>query len=50
MAISWDVALAVQSIFTFCTVDGLVYGKETANGNGNLNVEVLNSNLVVIAA
>lgn len=48
MATSWDVALAVQSIFTFCNVDGLVAGNQAANGNGTLVVDVFNSNLVVV--
>ena len=41
--ISWDVALAVQQIFTVCNVNGLVCGNQTANGNGNLEVGVINS-------
>lgn len=48
MAFSWDVALAVQSIFSYCNIGGLVCGSQTANGNGDLEVDVLNSNVVVI--
>ena len=46
--ISWDVALTVQQIFTVCNVDGLVCGNQTANGNGNLEVSVVNTKTVII--
>lgn len=41
---SYDVALAVQWIFTYCNVNGNVGGSCAANGNGNLIVGVENIN------
>ncbi|KAJ3728334.1 hypothetical protein FB446DRAFT_751519 [Lentinula raphanica] len=37
-----DVSLAVQWIFTWCNTDGQVAGSAAANGNGDLNVTVVN--------
>jgi hypothetical protein len=45
---SWDAALAVQSIFTHCNVNGQVGGSLAANGNGDLIVHVMNKNYVLV--
>ena len=45
---SWDAALAVQSIFTHCNVNGQVGGSQAANGNGDLIVHVMNKNYVLV--
>lgn len=45
---SWDVALAVQSIFTHYNVNRQVGGSLVANGNRDLIVHVMNKNYVLV--